>query len=129
MEERTKIVLALRPNIECIKHDLQTGDIEAFQNNTIRPILKFQNTLLIELFLGYCRQYKGAFFKLNMPNQLDYISHSIRTNKNFRSMLIGTIVALFTSEELLVYKQNTSAFNKRIVNMLIQRLQDQAHSL
>ena len=47
MEDRKQSLLALRPNIEAINNSLNTKDIEAFQNKVLRPILKFQNHLLL----------------------------------------------------------------------------------
>jgi hypothetical protein len=35
---------------------------ELFQNNTLRPILKFQNDLLMELFIVYATKNKNVFF-------------------------------------------------------------------
>ena len=40
-------------------------EVEKFQNDTLRPILKLQNDLLIHVFIQYCQQRKGLFFKLS----------------------------------------------------------------
>ena len=125
MQERTEVLMVLRPKIETVDKALDTNEVEAFQNDVLRPILKFQNILLLHLFVDYAYQYKGVFFKLNKTEQLDYINKSIRTNQLFRNKLIGTVVALFSLEELQFYSLNTSSHNKRIVSMLIIRLQDQ----
>tara|TARA_B100001109_G_C18536522_1_gene323088 strand:- start:117 stop:518 length:402 start_codon:yes stop_codon:yes gene_type:complete len=125
MQDRNQTLLALRPNIETIKDSLNTKDIEAFQNKVLRPILKFQNLMLLHLFIDYTKQYKGGFFKLNNQQQLEYIHQSLITNQSFKSKLIGTVVGLFTIEEYLYYSHNLSALNKRIIGMSIQRLQDQ----
>ena len=45
MQDRTSSLLVIRPNIDTIDKSLKTKDIEAFQNNVLRPILKFQNDL------------------------------------------------------------------------------------
>jgi hypothetical protein len=37
---------------------------EKFQNQTLRPILKFQNDLYIEVFRNYAIKQKNAFFSL-----------------------------------------------------------------
>lgn len=34
---------------------------EKFQNQTLRPILKFQNDLFIEVFRNYATKQKGVF--------------------------------------------------------------------
>ena len=61
MQDRTSSLLVIRPNIDTIDKSLKTKDIEAFQNNVLRPILKFQNDLLLQIFIDYANQYKGVF--------------------------------------------------------------------
>lgn len=129
MKDRKQFLIALRPNIDSIKVDLNTKDLEAFQNAVLRPILKFQNHLLLQMFVHYARQYKGVFFKLTSQQRLDYIHKSLNTNHSFKSKLIGIVLGLFTTEEYVYYSQNLSALNKRIINMSIQRLQDQSEQL
>ena len=129
MQDRTQTLVALRPNIDRIDNTLSTKDIEAFQNTVLRPVLKFQNTLLLHVFIDYAKQYKGVFFKLSGQQQLDYIHQSLSTNQRLKSKLIGTVVGLFTIEEYTYYSQNLSALNKRIISMTIQRLQDQLEDL
>jgi hypothetical protein len=129
MQDRNQTLLALRPNIDTITDSLNTKDIEFFQNKVLRPILKFQNHLLLHLFVHYARQYKGVFFKLNNHQQFEYIHQSLSTNQTFKNKLIGTVVGLFTTEEYVYYSQNLSALNKRIISMSIQRLQDQLELL
>ena len=38
---------------------------EVFQNQTLRPILKFQNDLFIEVFRNYAVKQKNVFFSLS----------------------------------------------------------------
>jgi hypothetical protein len=125
MQDRTSSLLAIRPNIDTIDKSLKTKDVEAFQNNVLRPILKFQNDLLLQIFIDYANQYKGVFFKLSDQEKLSYIQQALSTNQRLRSLILGTIVGLFTIEDFGYYKLNSSALNKRIITMTIQRLQSQ----
>ena len=125
MQDRTSSLLVIRPNIDTIDKSLKTKDIEAFQNNVLRPILKFQNDLLLQIFIDYANQYKGVFFKLSDHEKLSYIQQALSTNQRLRSLILGTIVGLFTVEDFGYYKLNSSALNKRIITMTIQRLQGQ----
>jgi len=125
MQDRTSSLLAIRPNIDTIDKSLKTKDVEAFQNNVLRPILKFQNNLLLQIFIDYANQYKGVFFKLSDHEKLSYIQQALSTNQRLRSLILGTIVGLFTVEDFGYYKLNSSALNKRIITMTIQRLQSQ----
>ena len=47
MQDRTFLLLAIRPNLNSLDKDLNTKEIETFQNDVVRPILKFQNDLLL----------------------------------------------------------------------------------
>ncbi|MGB2137936.1 MAG: glyoxalase [Flavobacteriales bacterium] len=125
MQDRTSSLLAIRPNIDTIDKSLKTKDVEAFQNNVLRPILKFQNDLLLQIFIDYANQYKGVFFKLSDQEKLSYIQQALSTNQRLRSLILGTIVGLFAVEDFAYYKLNSSALNKRIITMTIQRLQSQ----
>ena len=125
MQDRTSSLLVIRPNIDTIDKSLKTKDIEAFQNNVLRPILKFQNDLLLQIFIDYANQYKGVFFKLSDHEKLSYIQQALSTNQRLRSLILGTIVGLFTVEDFGYYKLNSSALNKRIITMTIQRLESQ----
>jgi hypothetical protein len=41
----------------------------------------------------------------------------------FRNALKGMIIGQFTTEEYMLYTTNSSALNKRMMNLVIQRLQ------
>ena len=129
MKDRRQSLIAIRPNIDAIDKSLNTKELEGFQNDVLRPILKFQNDLLLYLFTDYAKQYKGVFFKLADQEQADYIQKALNTNQRFKSKVIGTVIGLFTIEDYSFYRLNLSALNKRIITMTIQRLQDQIHAL
>tara|TARA_Y100000813_G_scaffold156991_1_gene117075 strand:- start:61 stop:462 length:402 start_codon:yes stop_codon:yes gene_type:complete len=129
MQDRTSSLLAIRPNIDTIDKSLKTKHVEVFQNNVLRPILKFQNDLLLQIFIDYANQCKGVFFKLSDHEKLSYIQQALSTNQRLRSLILGTIVGLFAVEDFGFYKLNSSALNKRIITMTIQRLQSQLNYL
>ena len=129
MQDRTSSLLAIRPNIDTVDKGLNTKEIEAFQNDVLRPILKSQNDLLLQIFIDYANQYKGIFFKLSNQEKLTYIQQALSTNQRLRSLILGTVVGLFPVEDFGYYKLNSSDLNKRIITMTIQRLQNQLEHL
>ena len=129
MQDRTSLLLAIRPNLNFIDKELNTKEIETFQNDVLRPILKFQNNLLLQIFIDYVKQYKGVFFKLSNHEKMSYIQQALSANQRLRSLILGTIVGLFTIEDYSYYRLNVSALNKRIITMAVQRLQNQLDSL
>ena len=98
---------------------------EYFQNATLRPIIKFQNELLLAAFKNYITKHKGGFYELSMEKRMEYIENSIQKDIKFRNALKGMIIGQFTAEEYGNYIKNSSALNKRMMNMVIERLKDQ----
>ena len=43
---------------------------------------------------------------------------------NFKNLILGIIIGHFSVEEYLSYTQNLTEFNKRVIQIIIQRLQD-----
>jgi hypothetical protein len=103
----------------------QSSSEEKFQNQTLRPILKFQNDLYIEVFRNYAIKQKNAFFYLTPEKKMIYIENAIQRDIKFRNSLKGIIIGLFTISEYKEYIQNSSNINKRMMNLLIERLKSQ----
>lgn len=103
----------------------QSSSEERFQNKTIRPILKLQNDLFIEVFKNYISKYKNDFYSYSTEKKLQFIENSIQKDIKFRNSLKGIVIGLFTVDEYLEYIQNSSNLNKRMMNMLIDRLKNQ----
>jgi hypothetical protein len=120
---RKNNILTLRPalNLE-IEH---SNEQEKFQNNTLRPILKFQNDLLLQCFQSYCIQRKCNFETLNETRQSGFIEESLRKDQRFKQLLIGLIIGLFTVEEYNEYAKSDKEYNRRIITMTTKRLQDE----
>mgnify|MGYP004081982933 FL=1 len=125
MNDRPNDLLSIRPEIKkTIAFDSMSSD-ERFQNETLRPILKLQNPLLISVFTNYIEKRKGVFYDLSLDEKIIYIENSLIKDQKFRSSLKGLIIGHFTIAEYQKYSLNSSSLNKRIINMLIKRLQYQ----
>jgi hypothetical protein len=98
---------------------------EKFQNQTLRPILKLQNDLLIEVFRNYVTKQKGAFFLLSIENKMHYVENAIQKDVKFRNTLKGIVIGMFTIIEYKEYIQNSSNLSKRIMSLLIERIKSQ----
>ena len=103
----------------------QSSCEEIFQNRTLRPILKTQNDLFIQVFINYAIKQKNAFFSLTPEKKMLYIENVIQRDIKFRNALKGMIIALFTLEEYAEYIRISSNLNKRMMNMLVERLKSQ----
>lgn len=103
----------------------QSSADEIFQNEVLRPILKLQNDLFIASFQNYISKYKRDFYSLSVDKKLAIIENAIQKDIKYRNALKGMIIALFTVDEYLLYIKNSSSLNKRMMNMLIERLKSQ----
>ena len=103
----------------------QSSSEEIFQNKTLRPILKMQNDLFIQVFINYAVKQKNVFFSLTPEKKMVYIENVIQRDIKFRNLLKGMIIALFTLDEYAEYIRISSNLNKRMMNMLVERLKSQ----
>lgn len=103
----------------------QSSSEEIFQNMTLRPILKTQNDLFIQVFINYAIKQKNVFFSLTPEKKMQYIENVIQRDIKFRNSLKGMIIALFTLDEYAEYIRISSNLNKRMMNMLVERLKSQ----
>lgn len=122
METRDTALILIRPEIPSAKITSMMSDEEYFQNTTLRPIAKLQNDLLVEVFKNYVRKHKNVFYRLSIEKRLDYVENAIHKDMKFRNSLKGIIIGQFTIQEYEVYTQNSSALNKRMMNLVKERI-------
>lgn len=95
--------------------------IEQFQNTTIRPILKYQHSILIVFFNSNVHvQYivSANYSLLKKQNQLKlFLSKQLA----FRAQLLGIVTGLFTDAEFDFYLSEKVNLDKRIANMILDR--------
>ena len=118
MTNRSINLLELRPAISSAKIYESMSNDERFQNTTMRPIIKLQYDLLIEVFKNYISKHKNVFYELPLQKQMDYIDNAIHKDMKFRNSVKGMIIGQFTVEEYMIYIQNSSALNKRMMNIV-----------
>jgi hypothetical protein len=122
METRDTALILIRPEIPSAKITSMMSDEEYFQNTTLRPVAKLQNDLLVEVFKNYVRKHKNVFYGLSIEKRLDYVENAIHKDMKFRNSLKGIIIGQFTIQEYEVYTQNSSALNKRMMNLVKERI-------
>ncbi|RYG51276.1 MAG: glyoxalase [Chitinophagaceae bacterium] len=124
MESRDEFIRNLRGSAIGNVSSLSSSE-ENFQNAVLRPILKLQNDLLLDVFRNYISKYKNDFHSYSTEKKLQYVEHSIQKDIKFRNSLKGIVIGLFTVAEYNEYIRNSSSLNKRMMHMVIERLKDQ----
>ena len=122
MSSRDSYLKSLRPDILTKTIKTEVSSAEYFQNKVLRPIIKFQNELLIAVFLQFCTKYKNVFFDLSTEKKILYIESSITKDSKLRSSFRDLIIGLFSVEEYSEYLKNASALNKRMTGIIKERL-------
>jgi hypothetical protein len=103
----------------------ESSSEEKFQNQTLRPILKIQNDLLLLVFKNYITKQKVDFATLSPEKKMQFIENAIQRDIKFRNSLKGMVIGFFTLSEYETYIQNSSNLNKRMMNLLIERYKSQ----
>lgn len=123
MNTRKEQLLAIRPVISTIKITDGMSSGERFQNETLRPVIKLQSNLFTEVFRNYIDKHKNVFYQLPLEKRLDYIENALQKDIKLRNALKGMVIGQFTVEEYSRYIKNSSALNKRLINIIRERLQ------
>ena len=122
MSSRDSYLKSFRPDILTKTIKTEMSSEEYFQNTVLRPIIKFQNDLLIAVFLQFCTKYKNVFFDLSTEKKILYIESSVTKDSKLRSSFRDLIIGLFSVEEYSEYLKNASALNKRMTGIIKERL-------
>jgi hypothetical protein len=122
MNDRDEYLVALRPEIMGARVDENMSDEERFQNSSLRPIAKLQNDLIIAVFRNYIKKHKNVFCGLTANKRIDYIENAVNRDQKFRNSLKGMLMGQFTIAEYQHYITNSSALNKRMINLVRERL-------
>jgi hypothetical protein len=118
---RTQQILQLRDEIETDSERTSLPK-EVFQNKVLRPILKFQNDVLVAFFKS---QLKGAVlpeFKMELDG---FVQQRLQKDMVTRNTLLGMITGLLSEEELDLFIKDKNEISKRIMDMMCQRICDQ----
>ncbi len=127
MENRTNQLKSIRPEISIAIGNVSANEL--FQMQTLRPILKFQNELILAAFKNYLGDVRISFHEMTDEKKDDCIHQTIKKNLALKCVMLGFIIGHFTSDELVFYSQQKSEFNKRMVELLIKRISDQKEKL
>lgn len=127
MENRAQLLNSILPVIEGTKYT--ESDNESFQNDVLRPILKFQNDIIILYFKHSIVESKIEFHTLKHSHKVTRVHDLFKTNIQFKQFYLGLIVGYFSVEEFNHYTTNKKEINKRIIAMLIERICSQLESI
>ena len=121
-------LLALRPVLAVAP---ATGDATAgdFLHHTLRPVLKMQNKLLLAVVADFVRDHHVPLITASATDQQRLLTELLTRNVKLRYTVIGIVSGLFTSNELEYYRQHRPELNRRLLELAVRRVQDQAEEV
>lgn len=119
IQSRDEILQGIRPELQLMP---SVSELEAFQNSVLRPVLKFQNELLLAVCKGYVHKYQRSFNGLNLKAQEQIVKQAMKQDPELRNIAINVVVGMFTSEEYEAYLLHRAEYNKRIIGMATERV-------
>lgn len=127
MHERDAHLLALRPDVPLDVEPI--GAMERFQHQTLRPILKLQNPLILELVACYLRRYCPKFANYDDARKHAYVRDLLKRDSRPKHMLVGLAAGQFTTDEFSFFVAHEAEVRRRLVELCIRRVQDQVDQL
>jgi hypothetical protein len=114
---------ALRPQL-FIENTESTSSIERFQNDSLRPIIKFQHEVIISLVTSHVLFNATLNSKGHRIGFQKKVREFINGQTALKNQLIGLISGVMTSSEFDFYLKKHQEINKRITQMICQRVSD-----
>lgn len=117
---------ALRPVLAAIPEADPARTPGDFLHQTLRPLLKLQNELLLAVTADFVRDHHIPLITASPTDQERLLGELLTRNTKLRYTVIGLITGLFTTEELATYRQHRPELNRRLLELATRRVQDQA---
>lgn len=111
--------IALRPQLALAP---AAAPDEQFQNDTLRPIMKMQHDLLLAVFRMFLAKRKVKLEQLPAKQRFAKIKELLTRDNRLRGLLFGIAIGQFTGEEMDYYLANDGNVNRRITNLIVERM-------
>ncbi len=109
----------MRPEIDTRPTD---SPDEAFQNDTLRPILKQQHEGLVAVMQHYLEKRKVRIQAIPADQRFAKVKELVTRDNRLRGLLFGMTIGHFDVAEMAYYLDNEGNVNRRITNLLVERL-------
>jgi hypothetical protein len=119
---RKKTIAALRPDIPSIKRIESMTDVEKFQNDVIRPILKYQHDVIVGYAISKAVDRNSKFPNLTTIEKERYLDKVTLKDSKIKQALNGMVIGLMTIEEMNKYLAIESEYKRRINTMIRERI-------
>ena len=113
----------VRPNLP---ESLVEGNLkeELFQNMVLRPVIKMQHDVLILRVQSHFLSKKVVFHLMDKKKRVNAIESAFQNDNPFKKEIQGMILGQLTIEEFRTYLKSERSMNKRIIQMVRNRMLD-----
>ena len=114
----------VRPNLpeSIVEGNLKVDEL--FQNMVLRPVIKMQHDILILRVQSHFLSKKVVFHMLDKKKRINAIESAFQNDNQFKKEIQGMILGQLTKEEFLSYLKSERSINKRIIQMVRNRMLD-----
>ena len=127
--ERDQQVESLRPVLPKKIVETNLSEIERFQNATLRPIIKLQHALLINVFKSFIDKTDRSFLEKSSEKRKEFVQTSMNKNQRLRTFYCGMVIGMMKLSEVEEYYESPSEYNKRILRITTERILTNLHEL
>lgn len=119
------LLLQLRPPVTADAPTSADLSADALLHQALRPILKLLNPRLLQLVADFARDYRLPLASAAPTDQQRLLDELLRRNQRLQHTAVGLVTALLTAAEYAYYRQHRSEINRRLLELLRQRVATQ----
>ena len=114
----------VRPNLPESLVEGNLKEEELFQNMVLRPVIKMQHDVLILRVQSHFLSKKVVFHIMDKKKRVNAIVSAFQYDNAFKKEIHGMILGQLTIEEFKTYLKSERSMNKRIIQMVRNRMLD-----
>ncbi len=114
----------VRPNLPGSLVEGNLKEEELFQNMVLRPVIKMQHDILILRVKSYFLSKRVVFNVMDQKKRTKAIEQAFLNDHPFKKEIQGMIIGQLSQDEFKQYLQFEKSVNKRIFQMVKNRMLD-----
>tara|TARA_B100001057_G_C22082220_1_gene656189 strand:- start:121 stop:492 length:372 start_codon:yes stop_codon:yes gene_type:complete len=114
----------VRPNLPKSLIEGHIKEEELFQNMVLRPVIKMQHDILILRVQSHFLSKKIVFHMMDKKKRVNAIESAFQNDNAFKKEVQGMILGQLNPEEFQRYLKSERSMNKRIIQMVRNRMLD-----
>ena len=119
----------VRPKLPDAITEGELKEEELFQNMVLRPVIKMQHDLLIMRVKSHFISKRVLFNVMDNKKRTEAIIQAFQSDHNLKKEIQGMIIGQLTLFEFQQYLKSERSINKRIIQMVRNRMIDSLFEL